>query len=209
MLSWAERCPRVAFAHAGATYAGLPQSPDAIDDQFSPSQYVDGAPVGAAPGHRPHHPAPPCALRQVNYLLGWASAGYRFSFFEDGNLTDPAHLQWLQQDVGCLESCSKNSAWLDDQYISGHLNAAGVPIYLLPFPRQGRWHALSFHSEARQSRDRKHLGRQTAWMLMHFRGTGQEAWNLPVTHHCTPECRHARDAWSVCKRELANSYDLL
>ena len=102
--------------------------------------------------------------------------------------SDVSHLAWPAADVRCKEGCSASSAWLDDQYISGHLNKEGVPMYLLPFPTHDSWRFLSHGSAARSSKNRTHLWLQTAWMLMRFAGTGEEAWSLPRAHLCTSDC---------------------
>ena len=183
LLQWADRCPSAVVAYTGAHYAGMPQAPE---EYARAQKFLDGRTLGAYPSGR-HRQAPPCTVRQVNYILGWAGVGYRPSFFTS-EFTDVSHLAWLAADVRCEEGCSASSAWLDDQYISGHLNKEGVPMYLLPFPTHDSWRFLSHGSAARSSKNRTHLWLQTAWMLMRFAGTGEEAWSLPRAHLCTSDC---------------------
>lgn len=182
MHSWADRCPGAVVAYAGAHYAGMPSR---VEDFARGQKFLDGHTLGAYPGGK-HRQGAPCTLRQVNYLLGWAGVGYRASFFRREFMGEE-HLAWLTQDVGCESGCKASSAWLDDQYISGHLNKEGVPIYLLPFP-QHRWRMLATGSAARSSKNQTHLALQTAWMLRHFAGTGDAAWSLPIATKCTADC---------------------
>ena len=192
LLRWADRCPSAVVAYAGAHYAGMPQAPE---DFKANQKFLDRGTLGAYPAGR-HHLAPPCTLRQVNYILGWAGVGYRPSFFTSEFMGD---LAWLKTDV--VGGRRSSSAWLDDQYISGHLNKEAVPLYLLPFPKDGRWRFISKGSAARSSKNHTHLMMQTAAMLMRFAGTGDEAWNLPVTHRCTTDC--AKISKSLVPRHCA------
>ena len=148
LLRWADRCPSAVVAYAGAHYAGMPRAPE----DFAPKQrFLDRRTLGAYPSGR-HLQAPPCTLRQVNYILGWAGVGYRYSFFKS-EFMDASHLTWLTTDVRCEKRCRSSSAWLDDQYISGHLNKEAVPMYLLPFPKNDRWRFISKGSVARSSKN--------------------------------------------------------
>ena len=66
----------MAVAHAGGDYHGLPNAPE---DYARGQRY---SVYGTLPNTRRHVLPPPCTLRVVNYVLGWAGVAYRARFFD-------------------------------------------------------------------------------------------------------------------------------
>ena len=140
----------------------------------------------------------PCTVKSVNYAYGYAGIAYRASFFSEALF---AHAGWLvDRSTGCWHC--------DDQYISGRLREAGVPIYAVPFPLQrerANWKAATNTSAARGMDGGRPCGtaclNQIGQMLMRFNGS---VWQPPDATSCSraaPVCsapKHKEDG-CVCE----------
>ena len=137
LLHWSLRYPDAVVAHAGGMYHGVHGARGRQNFTIYGARW---------PGYGPHRAgqpwlSPPCTVRAVNALYGWAGVAYRPYQLRHG-LVD--RLRWLTDEMprGCW--------YCDDMYVSGHLHGWGVPILLVPFPlADSRWAQLQQGSAAR------------------------------------------------------------
>ena len=183
LLHHALRHPSAVVAHTGGIYHGRPQTPQAFLRNGMQGLTYYGANV-----HRDVSIAW-CTVKPVNYLYGYAGVAYRPAFFRQALF---ARAPWLtDQHKGCWHC--------DDQYISGTLREAGVPVFAVPTPgdkERAIWNPATVTSAARGMDGARPCGDacllQIGRLLMRF---NESVWQPPDRAACgreTPICDPAR-----------------